>query len=184
MPHNTQSYTRTAKALHWLIALLIIGMLCLGLYMDALPFNALKFQLIQTHKSIGITILLLVVVRLLWRFTNPAPMLPAHMPLWQKATAHITHLALYVLMFAMPISGYVMSDAAGYHPSWFGVSVPIVSPINPALSKILAEFHQYAAYTLIALLLAHVGAALYHHVIVKDNTLRRMLPQAIATRLP
>jgi cytochrome b561 len=177
-------YTRTAKALHWLIALLIIGMLCMGLYMNSLGFTPLKFQLYQLHKSIGITILLLVAFRLLWRFTNPAPMLPTHMPLWQKAAAHTTHTFLYILMFAMPISGYVMSDAGGYHPNWFGLPVPILVGQNPDLAKNLNLFHEYAAYAIWALLAAHIGAALYHHVIVRDDTLRRMLPQAISRRLP
>ncbi|PZP38694.1 MAG: cytochrome b, partial [Pseudomonas fluorescens] len=100
MPQSRETYTKTAKLLHWVLALGIIGMLCMGLYMETLEFGALKFQLFQWHKSIGLTILMLVVVRLLWRFTNPAPMLPAHMPLWQKAAAHLTHAALYGLMFA------------------------------------------------------------------------------------
>lgn len=177
-------YTRTAKAFHWLLALLIVGMLCLGLYMDGLPFAPLKFQLIQLHKSIGITILMLVAARLLWRFTHPAPMLPAHMPLWQKAAAHGTHTLLYILMFAMPLSGYLMSDAAGYHPNWFGINVPILMGSNPEVAKTLGFAHYIGANLLWALLAAHVGAALYHHVWVKDDTLRRMLPQAIARRLP
>lgn len=183
MPPLVQ-YTRTAKFLHWLLALLIIGMLCMGLYMGSLGFTPLKFQLYQLHKSIGITILMLVAFRLLWRFTNPAPMLPAHMPVWQKFAAHSTHTLLYILMFAMPVSGYVMSDAAGYHPTWFGLPVPILTGPNPGLAESLALFHEYASYAIWALLAAHVGAALFHHVIVKDNTLRKMLPEAIAKRLP
>lgn len=177
-------YTRTAKALHWLLALLIVGMLGMGLYMESLPFSPQKFQLIQLHKSIGITILMLAAARLLWRFTNPAPMFPEHMPLWQKAAAHLTHTALYALMFAMPLSGFLMSDAAGYHPNWFGINVPILMAPNPDLAKTLNWAHGMGANLFWALLAAHVGAALFHHVIVKDNTLRRMLPEAIARRLP
>lgn len=176
-PLPIHHYTRTAKALHWLIALLIIGMLCLGLYMDDLPLAPLKFKLIQFHKSVGITILMLAIARLTWRFTNPAPMLPAGMPAWQKLAAHGSHVLLYVLMFAMPLSGYIMSDAAGYHPNWFGLPVPVLTGPNPALAKILNEFHSYAAFTLIALIVAHVGAALHHHLIVKDDILLRMLPK-------
>ena len=181
---SNRSYNPVAKVFHWTMALLIIGMLCMGLYMGSLGFTPLKFQLYQLHKSIGITILMLVTLRLLWRLTYPAPMLPAHMPLWQKAAAHGTHTLLYVLMFAMPVSGYIMSDAGGYHPNWFGLEVPIVTGPNPALATNLNLFHEYAAYAIWALLAAHVGGALYHHVIVKDNTLRRMLPQLIAKRLP
>lgn len=179
-----QTYTATAQLLHWVLALAIVGMLVMGLYMEDLPFTPLKFQLFQLHKSIGITILLLVFVRLMWRFTHPAPMLPAHMPRWQKAAAHTTHALLYVLMFAMPLSGYLMSDAAGYHPNWFGINVPILLHPNPDLALTFSWAHGIGANLFWALLAAHVGAALFHHVIVKDNTLRRMLPEPIARRLP
>lgn len=177
-------YNVLAKTFHWVMALAIIGMLCMGLYMESLPFSPQKFELFQLHKSIGITILMLAAARLLWRFTNPAPMLPAHMPLWQKAAAHGTHFALYALMFAMPLSGYIMSDAGGYHPNWFGLNVPILTGPNPTLAKNLGMFHTYGSYAIWVLLAGHVGGALFHHVIVKDTTLRRMLPEAIARRLP
>ncbi|RYG60928.1 MAG: cytochrome b [Alphaproteobacteria bacterium] len=184
MATSKTTYTSTAKAFHWVLALAIIGMLCMGLYMEDLPYGALKFQLLQLHKSIGITILMLVAARLLWRFTHPAPMLPVSMPLWQKAAAHTTHTLLYVLMFAMPLSGYLMSDAAGYHPNWFGINVPILMQANPQLAQTFNWVHGMGANIFWALLAAHVGAALFHHVIVKDNTLRRMLPETISRRLP
>lgn len=177
--HTPTSYNPLAKAFHWLLALAIIGMLLMGLYMEDLPFSPWKFELFQIHKSVGITILLLVAVRLLWRLTYPAPMLPAHMPLWQKAAAHTTHLALYGLMFAMPITGYLMSDAAGYHPNWFGLNVPILMSPNPEAAKLFSTLHGLGANLFWFLLATHVGAALYHHVWVKDDTLRRMLPKVI-----
>lgn len=181
---NTARYTPAAIGLHWLVAVLILVMLGVGLTMVRLPNTIAKFQLIQLHKSVGITILALVAARLLWRFTHPAPMLPAHMAAWQKAAAHASHYLLYILMFAMPLSGWVMSDAAGYHPSWFGVDVPQLVAHNPPLAKTLGLFHNYGAYLLIALLCAHVGAALLHHVWYRDNVLRRMLPAALAKAIP
>lgn len=181
---NIARYTSTAIGLHWLIGLLIIGMLAVGLYMAKLPNGIFKFQLIQLHKSIGITILGLVALRLLWRFTHPAPMLPKHMPTWQKAIAHSSHYLLYILMVAMPLSGWIMSDAAGYHPNWFGLSVPQLVSQNPGLSKTLAMAHEYGAYLLIVLLCLHIGAALQHHFWDNDDILKRMLPKPLAKAIP
>jgi cytochrome b561 len=181
---NPTRYTSTAIGLHWLIALLIIVMLGVGLYMVRLPDAMPKFQLIQLHKSIGITVLGLVALRLLWRFTHPAPMLPKAMPQWQKAVAHASHYLLYILMVAMPLSGWIMSDAAGYHPNWFGLSVPQLASQNPELSKTLAMAHGYGAYLLIVLLCLHIGAALQHHFWDNDDILKRMLPKSLAKAIP
>lgn len=180
---NPTRYNAVAQALHWSIALLILGMLPLGWYMSSLGFTPLKFQLIQLHKSIGILILLLVVLRILWRMSTKVPALPAHMPLWQKAGAHLSHYGLYYLMFSMPITGYIMSDAAGYHPTFFGLPVPILTDPNPETASFLATLHETFAFAIVGLIALHVAAALYHHVWVKDDTLRRMLPAAIANRI-
>lgn len=177
-------YTPVAIGLHWLVAVCILAMLAIGFYMESLSFNATKFQLIQFHKSLGITVLLLAGLRLLWRFTNPAPRLPAGMPGWQKGIAHTTHALLYVLMFAMPLSGWVMSDFAGYHPSLFGLQLPVLVGQDAEAGKLMAHRHEQLAWVLIVLLVLHVGAALQHHVWERDDTLRRMLPQALAKRLP
>jgi cytochrome b561 len=177
-------YTPTAIGLHWLIGAGIIAMLAIGLYMESLPFGMGKFQLIQFHKSLGITILALAAIRLLWRFTNPAPRLAPATPAWQKAIAHSTHWLLYGLMFAMPVSGWVMSDFAGYHPSLFGLPLPVLVQPNAEAAKVMAERHEQLAWVLMALLAAHIGAALYHHVWQSDDTLRRMLPLFVAKRLP
>lgn len=174
MPKTTR-YSPPAIALHWLMALGIIAMLAIGFTLDSFALPT-KFQLIQFHKSLGLTILLLAVLRLTWRFTNPAPMLPPTMPTWQKAIAHASHWLLYALMFLMPLSGWVMSDFAGYHPSLFGLQIPILVEHDPASAKILAQRHGQMAWLLVALLAAHVGAALYHHFVQKDDILRRMLP--------
>lgn len=175
-------YNSLARFFHWAMALLVAAAVALALYMDDMPFSAEKFTLIQRHKSLGLTVLALVFARAAWRFTTPAPLLPAGMPRWQKLLAHATHAMLYVLMFAVPLSGYLMSDAAGYHPTWFGVPVPVLMQPDAAIAKALNEVHEVAAWTLVALVVLHVGAALYHHFYVRDDTLRRMLPETISRR--
>lgn len=154
---SSPSYNSVAKAFHWGLALLIIGMLAMGLIMEEMSFSPLKFELFQWHKSIGITILMLVAGRLLWRFTYPAPMLPASMPWWQKAAAHTTHTLLYVLMFSMPLSGWLMSDAAGYHPNWFGINVPLLLNANTELAQLFSTIHGIGANILMVLLAVHVA---------------------------
>lgn len=176
-------YTAPAIGLHWLIGLLIVTMLAMGLIMTEMDMSAAKFALYQNHKSLGLLILLLVFVRTFWRFTHPAPMLPKSMPTWQKAAAHGSHWLLYILMFAMPISGWLFSDAAGYHPSLFGIPVPVIAQQNRDVAEFFSEFHELAAFTLIGLIVLHVGAALHHHVIHKDDILLRMLPQKAAKKL-
>jgi cytochrome b561 len=180
IPH----YKLPAITLHWLIALLIIGLLALGLTMEDFPMPA-KFTAIQFHKSVGLLVLMLVVVRVAYRFTNPAPMLPKGTPKWQVGLAHATHTFLYVLMFAMPISGWLMSDAAGYHPAFFGLQiVPTLVEQGNAWGKVFHETHEIGGNLFLFLLAMHVGAALFHHVWVKDDILRRMLPRSLAKRLP
>lgn len=177
-------YTAPAMGFHWLMAVLIISMLGIGLYMVDMPNTLAKFQLIQLHKSIGLTILMLAAARLMWRFTHPAPLLPAHMAAWQKSLAHASHYLLYILMFAMPLSGWVMSDAAGYHPAWFGLPVPHLSGANPSSAKLFGLAHNIGAYIFIALLTLHVAAALLHHFWYRDPVLLRMLPRGIAKHIP
>lgn len=170
-------YTATAKALHWLIAVLILGMLLLGFYVQDLPFSPQKLQLIAWHKWIGVSIFGLVLIRLLWRLAHPAPPLPAHLPAWQTWGAHLGHGALYLLMLAIPLSGWLMSSAKGVPTVWFGVvRLPDLLARNADLGDRLANLHWILNLALIAVLLAHVAAALKHHLIDRDDVLRRMLP--------
>jgi len=170
-------YNPLAIGLHWLVALLIVLNVMLALYMTSLPRGLLKGQMIDRHKSIGLTILFLVFLRLMWRFTNPVPMLPKAMPQWQKSAAHASHTLLYVLMFAVPLLGWSMSDAGGHHPTWFGLPVPVIPLPAHAFGHWLAFAHVWGAWTLLALATAHMGAALYHHFIRGDTVLTRMLPR-------
>jgi cytochrome b561 len=171
-------YTRTAKGLHWLIALLVLGLLGLGFYMQGLPLSPQKLQLYSWHKWAGVTVFLLVIVRLAWRFTHQPPAMPAGMPRLQQWAAQSTHALLYVLMLAIPLSGWLMSSAKGFQTVWFGVlPLPDLLAKDKALGDLLVTLHSSLNLLLVALLVAHVGATLKHHFIDKDDVFLRMLPK-------
>ncbi len=170
-------YGVVAMLFHWIMAILIIGMLALGLYMSDLPKGLLKLKYYGWHKEIGLTILGLVTLRVVWWIYNVRPILSDTMPAWQRFAARTVHFALYICMFAMPLTGWLMSSAAGVSVSFFGLFVmpDLISPDVSAriLFKIL---HQWIAYGFIAAICGHTLAALHHHFIVKDDILKRMLP--------
>jgi len=169
---------------HWLMAILIGGLIVLGKYMHGLPLaDPDKFWLYQLHKSLGLTVLALVVLRLLWRFANPTPVLPPAMPVWQKAGAHLGHLALYGLMFAIPLSGWLMVSASplGLPTLFFDLFQVPHLPVPGFLGggadaeHLLKEVHELAANLLILVVIAHVAAALKHHFYDRDDVLARMV---------
>lgn len=171
-------YTATAKLLHWLIALMIFGMLGFGFYMTGLDLSPTKLELYSWHKWAGVTVFALVLVRLAWRIGHKPPALPAHMPAIEGVAAHASHHLLYVLMLAIPLSGWLMSSAKGFQTVWFGVlPLPDLLAKDKALGNLLETVHVVLNYTLIAVLLGHVGAALKHHFIDRDDVLTRMLPR-------
>ena len=118
---TTAGYTHTAIALHWLIAIALAGTFALGLYMHELPLSPQKLKFYSWHKWAGVTIFLFVILRLVWRLGHRPPALPFLMPAWQRLAAEATHVLLYVLMFAVPLSGWLMSSAKGFQTVWFGV---------------------------------------------------------------
>lgn len=172
---NTQDrYGVVAITLHWIIAVLIIGMLCLGLYMADLPASAEKLKLFGWHKEYGMLILALAMMRIVWRFRSVNPTLD--IPRWERIAAHTVHWALYAFMFAMPITGWLITSAAGLPVSFFGLFViPTLIEPNKELQHLFGDIHEYLAYGLIATICGHVGAALKHEFINKDDILRRML---------
>jgi len=173
----TDTYTRTAIALHWAIALLIFVTFPLGLYMTGLPLSPQKLKLYGYHKWIGVTVFLLAAARLAWRLTHPAPPLPASVPAWQRRASAAVHAALYVLMLAIPLSGWLMSSAKGVPTVWLGlVRLPDLVARNDALGEVLRGVHMGLNAALFALVLVHVAAALKHHLIDRDEVLQRMLP--------
>lgn len=173
---SAAAYTRTAIVLHWLIALLILVAFPLGVYMHELPLSPRKLQLYSYHKWIGVTVMMLVAARLLWRIGHrpPAP-LPG--PRWQLAAAQAVHHALYLLLVAIPVSGWLMSSALGFTVVWFGVlPLPDLVGKDKALGELLKAVHETLNFTLLALVVIHVAAALKHHFVDRDATLARMLP--------
>ena len=170
-------YTVTAKGLHWLMALLIIGLLALGFYMSDLPLSPEKLQFYSWHKWAGVTVFALVWLRLLWRVTHRPPAYPISMSGLQQALAHTGHLVLYVLMIVIPLSGWLMSSAKGVPTVWFGVlPLPDLIGRDKELGKQLAELHSALNIGFLVLIGGHAAAALFHHLVHKDDTLRRMLP--------
>ena len=168
-------YTPVAKGLHWLMAVLILGLLALGLYMHELPLSPQKLALYSWHKWFGITAFLLVWLRLAWRVTHRPPALPESMSPIMRLAAHAGHAALYVLMIAIPLSGWLMSSAKGFQTVWFGVlPIPDLVGRDKALGDLLQEVHKALNVLLMLTLAGHVAAALWHHFVLKDDTLRRM----------
>lgn len=172
-------YTRTAMFLHWLIALLILGMFCLGIYMADLPLSPQKLKLYSYHKWAGITVLLLALMRLGWRITHRPPPLPTSQPRWQQKAAHAGHGLLYLLIFAAPITGWLMSSALGFPVVWFGVlPLPDLISKNKEVGETLKLVHSYLNYAFIAVVIGHAVAAIKHQWLDRDGTLSRMLPAA------
>lgn len=196
MNDTVERYTKTAIILHWLIALLIIAMLALGFWMHELPKDAPKtaaFDLFNLgiytmtlpepvsvrtfyfnlHKSIGITLLAIILFRVYWRVTHVAPAFPDTMKAWEKKLADAGHKTLYVLMLVMPLSGFVMSIYSKWGIMWFGM--PLVKGLdNPELREIFTEVHEITAWLLIIVIVLHVAAAIKHKVIDKDDVMKRM----------
>ena len=187
---RTDRYTRTAMALHWAIALLIAANVAIIWSVDAVP-DAWVRPMIDTHKSFGITVLGLAAMRVLWRATHPAPPLPASYPGWEKWSAHLVHGALYLLIFCLPLSGWMHDSAwkdAPSHPMFLYGLVPWprigwLTAINPAdkdyWHDLLGRVHASFAYVLYAMVAAHVLGALKHQLIDRHPEMQRMLPGGV-----
>jgi cytochrome b561 len=172
-----QRYTTTAIVLHWLIALLIIGAFTLGLVMTDIPgFSPTKLRYYAWHKWAGVTVLLLACLRLLWRLKNRPPALQS-MPAWQRNAAHGLHHLLYVFIFAVPLSGYFYTLAAGVPVVYFKLfTLPVLIAKNRELAETLKPVHYWLNMAMAALVALHVLAALKHTFVDRDGTMRRMLP--------
>jgi cytochrome b561 len=174
---HPDSYTRTAICLHWLIAIAIVATFGVGFYMHDLPLTPFKLKIYSWHKWAGVTIFLLVLFRLAWRFTHRPPGPPVGMPVWQHVAAELVHRLLYILMIAIPLSGWLMSSAKGFQTVYFGVlPLPDLLAKNKELGDVLTVVHMALNFTLAGLVLGHVGAAIKHHFIDRDDVLTRMLP--------
>ena len=170
-------YTRSAIALHWIAAMLILFNLAYGLYTVSLPLSPQKLRLFSYHKWIGVTIFALAAARLLWRLGHRPPPLPPGMKPWEARAAAATHALLYVLFFAAPLSGWLFSSAAGFQTVYLGVlPIPDLLSKNKELAETLKIMHHWINYAMAAVIALHIAAALKHHFIYRDDVLTRMLP--------
>lgn len=168
-------YNRTAVALHWSMAGLVLAALFMGWTMTSMDISPGRLKAYNYHKWIGVTVLALAVLRIVWRLTHRAPALPA-MPRWQRIAAHAGHGLLYVLLAVVPVTGWIYSNASGYPVVYLGkLPLPDLVARDRELAATWLEVHHTLATVMAVLVAVHVLAALHHHFIVRDNTLRRML---------
>ncbi len=168
-------YSTIAKGLHWLTAPAVVGLLALGLWMTRLPLGRLKLEVYAWHKWIGLTVLVLTLARLAWRWRRPPPGLPATVASWERRLARPGHGVLLLLLVALPISGWVMSSAGGVAIVWFGL-LPLPGPVgrDPLLFYRLRMLHHWLAWLLMATLVLHLAAVVRHDVVRRDGIFRRM----------
>lgn len=172
--NSSEAYGIVSRFFHWLTALLVFVMLGLGWGREVMP-GAWRPAMMDWHKSIGITILVLFAARLFWRLYTKPPRLPETLSRLSKHAAHGVHGLLYLTLAALPLSGWLMLSAMGRPPSLFGLAVlPPLIDKAPGLVPLLKNAHELMAYGLVALVVAHVAAALLHHFFYKDDILRRM----------
>ena len=177
MQSTQQRYTGVAIALHWLIAAALLSTFLLGQYMTRLDLSPVKLKLYSYHKWIGVTIFLLVLVRLVWRILHRPPAHSSTMPAWQHKAAALTHFLLYALTLSIPISGWLMSSASGFQVFYLGhFPIPDLLAKNKESAEQLKQLHESLNWTMLALVTLHVAAAMKHHLVDRDDVLRRMLP--------
>lgn len=175
--NTTEQWGSVAKLLHWSIALAVLAMIGLGWWAKQLPYGSLKVDVFWVHKSLGMLILAAMVLRLVWRLANPAPPLPSGLKTWERWAAHWTHYGLYGLLIAMPLSGWVINSAANFPLSVFGwFTVPAITGPDDTVKELAANVHWLLSWLIVGTVALHIGAALKHHIVLKDDVLRRMLP--------
>ncbi len=181
---KTETYTRTAIVLHWLIGLCVLAQITLGLWMIGIAKTppGLRAYWFNVHKSIGITLGVLILLRLLWRFTHRAPALPATLPAWQRLAAKGNHFLLYVCMLVMPLSGYLGSSFTKYPIVYFGMRLPHWGWDAPELKALCSQVHFITVICFITLIAIHIAAALKHLLVTRDGTFERMWRWPARTR--
>ena len=168
-------YTRVAIALHWLIALLVIAQIAWGWWMQGIPKQPVgpRVDAFNLHKSVGMTIFALMVIRMLWRLAHRPPPLPP-MPAWQSRIAQITHFALYAALVIQPLSGYLGSEFSGYPVKYFGMTLPAWAGPHVGLKDLLSVVHLTTSWVIVAAITLHITGALKHAIIDRDRLLARM----------
>ena len=179
MRNTSQTWGGAAKIMHWTIALLVLVQMVLGWTAVAWHLSPTKLDLFVLHKSTGMLILMLMVVRLCWRWTNVTPDLPRSMAAWERVSASASHFALYLLLFIAPVTGWIINSAANvpFRAYWL---IPIHSSAeaNKGTADITARIHFVIAVALSLVLIVHIAAALRHQFLIRDNVLTRMLPDS------
>jgi cytochrome b561 len=178
MRNTSESWGLPARALHWIVALGVLGLFCFGLWMKEVPPRGERHFYYALHATVGISILALMAVRLVWWLLNPTPAAPAGTPSWRHWASWASHRLLYALTFAVLIVGWLLSGTLRkpIELKAFGViPVPQILEARSPYHRMLEDWHEMLAYALIALVALHAGAALYHHYVLRDGVLRRML---------
>ena len=175
--NTREQWGSVSKVLHWVVVLLILMMAWIGLRMGDMPNGPDKIASYALHKSVGITILVLVLLRIGWRLHAGTPDALPGSPRWQERIASLTHLALYALLLAMPLSGWILNSASGFPLQWFGlVNLPAIAGKDNDLHELAEGIHEWLFWAMVTLVVLHAAAAFYHHLFVRDATLIRMLP--------
>ena len=170
-------YDGVAKTLHWLILLLLIAQYAIAWTMPHIGRNTPAEGLVSLHFSIGITILAVALLRLLWRWTHPAPTLRGIVPAWQHGLAYASHVLLYLLLLVLPILGWVDACFRGYSIDFFGLfTIPQLIASSSALAGRTGDIHAFVGTVLLVVIGLHVLAALYHLIVRRDGVFSRMLP--------
>jgi len=179
MKNTANTYGVVAKSFHWLLFLILTFSVVVGNFLASMPKGAEKLQAAGMHKSFGVVLLMLIMLRLVWRLINETPRLPDETTAGKAFWAKAMHRGLYVLMFAQPLSGIMMSQAAGIPVSFFGLfECPVFLNKDPELAKTFLSVHGTVWILLVISVIGHAGAALNHHFIKKDNVLKQMTPSA------
>lgn len=175
--NSLTQYGMVISLLHWIIAIIIICLLIFGLYMVKLPISLEKLKFYGYHKEFGILVLMLAVFRTIWRMTDITPLLPDYMPRSQKFAARFVHYLFYVFMFAMPITGWMITSAAGLPVSFFGWFVlPNLISTHDSTQIAFTQIHKWLGWALIGIIALHILATIHHYIFYKDNLLRRIWP--------
>ena len=175
--NSKEAYGIIAQALHWCVAALILMQIALGLYAANLPVSMARLQWLSYHKSLGLTILALVLLRLVWRWIDAPPPLPDTMARRERRAARVMHGALYVVPVLAMLAGWLYASAAGLSVNWFGlILIPDLIAKNTAIAPLFKELHHGLVGLLVLLLVGHIAAAARHAFILHDNVAQRMLP--------
>ena len=177
LTNSSERWGGLTQLMHWVVVALIIAQFTIASIAEDLPLGMQKLAWLARHKSVGITILGIAVARLAWRLLSPGPALPSRLGPVERLLASVTHIGLYLALFLLPLTGWLMSSAKGYPVSWFNlVQLPDLIAKNEDTFTLLKETHEVLAVTLLGLALLHVAGALKHHFIYKDDVMKRMLP--------